>query len=186
MIAALGSPIRKAILWMFLIITAAALTGIAVCKRGIRSTPCQGKQFSCLNKEIQMWKAAVLVLASACALSGCATQGAGPVDTRNSALTQGNVQLNLRVGETTKAQVLEVFGSPNITTRDASGAETWSYQRHATVSQSSFSNNYWTILLLGGGQSAAGFSQSTRTMTLIIKFDSQDVVSDFRSRTSDF
>lgn len=118
-------------------------------------------------------------------LSACTTT-TGPVDNRNSALTQGNVQLNLRVGETTKAQVLEVFGAPNITTRDASGAETWSYQRHATVSQSSASSNYWTILLVGGGQSAAGFSQSSRTMTLIIKFDAQDVVSDFRSRTSDF
>lgn len=119
-------------------------------------------------------------------LGACATSTSGPVDNRNSALTQGNVQMNLRVGETTKSQVLEVFGSPNITTRDASGAETWSYQRHATVSQSSTSNNYWTILLAGGGQSAAGFSQSSRTMTLIIKFDGQDVVSDFRSRTSDF
>lgn len=119
-------------------------------------------------------------------LSGCATTNVAPVDARNSALTQGNVQLNLRVGETTKAQVLEVFGAPNITTRDASGFETWSYQRHATVAQATESSNYWTILLLGGGQSAAGFSQTSRTMTLIIKFDAKDVVSDFRSRTSDF
>lgn len=118
-------------------------------------------------------------------LSGCvATQA--PVDQRNSALTQGNVQLNLAVGTTTKADVLEKFGSPNITTRDASGAEVWSYQRHATVSQSSSSSNYWTILLVGGSKSADGFSQSTRTVTLIIKFDDKDVVSDFRSRTSDF
>lgn len=119
-------------------------------------------------------------------LAGCATANVAPVDARNSALTQGNVQLNLRVGETNKAQVLEVFGAPNITTRDASGFETWSYQRHATVAQASESSNYWTILLLGGGQSAAGFSQTNRTMTLIIKFDSNDIVSDFRSRTSDF
>lgn len=118
-------------------------------------------------------------------LGACATTP-GPVDTRNSALTQGNVQLNLKVGETTKAQVLDVFGAPNITTRDASGAEVWTYQRHATVSQVSSSGNYWTILLLGGGQSAAGFSETSRTMTLIIKFDANDIVSGFRSRTSDF
>jgi outer membrane protein assembly factor BamE (lipoprotein component of BamABCDE complex) len=108
------------------------------------------------------------------------------VDQRNSALTQGNVQLNLSVGKTTKAEVLEVFGAPNITTRDGSGKEVWSYQRHATVSQSSEKGSFWTILLVGGGSSASGFSQSSRTMTLIIKFDSLDVVSDFRSRTSDF
>lgn len=118
-------------------------------------------------------------------LMGCAT-APRPVDQRNSVLTQGNVQMNLAIGTTTKVQVLEVFGSPNITTRDAAGAEVWSYQRHATVSQSSSGSSYWTILLAGGSKSADGFSQSSRTMTLIIKFDSKDVVSDFRSRTSDF
>lgn len=122
----------------------------------------------------------------ACAMvSACATTPA-PVDQRNSALTQGNVQLNLQVGTTTKADVLEKFGSPNITTRDGAGQEVWSYQRMATVSQSSSSSSYWTILLAGGGKSADGFSQTSRTMTLIIKFDNHDVVSDFRSRTSDF
>jgi len=118
-------------------------------------------------------------------LSGCATAPA-PVDNRNSALTQGNVQLNLRVGQTTKANVLEVFGSPNITTRDAEGHEVWTYQRHATVAQSSSKESFWTILLVGSGSSASGFSETSRTMTLIIKFDATDVVSDFRSRTSDF
>lgn len=119
-------------------------------------------------------------------VSACATTEPSPVDQRNSALTQGNVQMNLAVGQTTKAQVLDVFGAPNITTRDASGSEVWSYQRHATVSQSTQNSNYWTILLAGGSKSADGFSQSTRTITLIVKFDKNDVVSDFRSRTSDF
>ena len=109
-----------------------------------------------------------------------------PVDNRNGALTQGNVQMNVKVGETTKAQILEVFGAPNITTRDGSSQEVWSYQRHATVSQSSSKESFWTILLAGGGSSASGFSQTMRTMTLIIKFTPNDVVSDFRSRTSDF
>jgi outer membrane protein assembly factor BamE (lipoprotein component of BamABCDE complex) len=101
-------------------------------------------------------------------------------------MTQGNVQMNLSVGKTTKTEVLEVFGAPNITTRDGSGQEVWSYQRHATVSQSSSSSSFFTILLAGTGSSASGFSQTTRTMTLIIKFNPSDVVSDFRSRTSDF
>ncbi|UVO52114.1 hypothetical protein M0208_16940 [Sphingomonas sp. SUN019] len=128
----------------------------------------------------------ILWVAPLCAaLVACATAVA-PVDQRNSALTQGNVQLNLQVGQTSKAEVLEKFGSPNITTRDGAGQEVWSYQRMATVSQSSSSSSYWTILLTGGGRSADGFSQTSRTMTLIIKFDKSDVVADFRSRTSDF
>ncbi len=109
-----------------------------------------------------------------------------PVDNRNSALTQGNVQLNLKVGQSTKAEVLEVFGAPNITTRDGNGQEVWSYQRHATVSQSSSKSGFFTILIAGAGSKASGFSQTMRTMTLIIKFSPEDVVTDFRSRTSDF
>lgn len=127
----------------------------------------------------------LMLVAASAALGGCATVSQ-PVDQRNSQLTQGNVELNLQVGKTTKADVLEKFGSPNITTRDGAGQEVWSYQRMATVSQSSSSSNYWTILIGGGGKSADGFSQTSRTVTLIIKFDSKDVVSDFRSRTSDF
>ena len=119
-------------------------------------------------------------------LSGCETTAPAPVDARNSILTQGNVQMNLKVGVTTKADVLNTFGSPNITTRDASGEEAWSYQRQATVSQSSDSANYWSIFLTGESRSASGFSQSSRMMTLINTFNKNDVVSDFRSRSSDF
>ncbi|MEE2692464.1 MAG: hypothetical protein VX640_13080 [Pseudomonadota bacterium] len=92
----------------------------------------------------------------------------------------------LKVGETTKSEVLDAFGAPNITTRDGSGREVWSYQRAATVAQASSSSNYWTIILAGQSNQAAGFSQSSRMITLIIKFDENDVVSDFRSRESNF
>jgi hypothetical protein len=128
----------------------------------------------------------IIILAITLLTGACTTTAPGPVDQRNSALTQGNVQMNLAVGKTNKTEVLEKFGAPNITTRDGSGLEVWSYQRYATVSQSTSSQNYWTIFLAGQASTADGFSQTTRTMTLIIKFDAKDIVSDFRSRTSDF
>ena len=109
-----------------------------------------------------------------------------PVTTRNSTLTQGNVQLHLKVGETTKAEVLNVFGSPNVTTRQGDGLEVWSYQRSAQVSQSTSQDAYFTILLAGQSGSSSGFQTSSRMITLIIYFDAQDVVVDFKSRTSDF
>lgn len=118
--------------------------------------------------------------------TGCAQAPTKPVTTRNSELTHGNVQLNLKVGETTQAQVLEVFGAPNITTIDGSGQEVWSYQRAATVSQATSTSGFWTILLAGQSQESSGLEQTQRTMTLIIKFNSQKVVSDFRSRASEF
>lgn len=118
-------------------------------------------------------------------LVGCVS-APKPLTERNSQLTQGNVQMNLVVGKTTKAEVLENFGSPNITTRDGAGREVWSYQRAATVAQSSSQSGYWTIILAGQSSSASGFESSSRMITLIIKFDSSDIVTDFRSRTSNF
>lgn len=94
--------------------------------------------------------------------------------------------MNLITGKTTKAEVLEKFGSPNITTRDGAGREVWSYQRAAQVAQSSSKSNYWTIIFAGGSNNAGGFESTSRMMTLIIKFNSKDIVSDFRSRTSNF
>lgn len=117
-------------------------------------------------------------------LAACATSQ--PVTERNSNLTQGNVQLNLETGSTTKLKVLEVFGAPNVTTRDGSGREVWTYQRQAQVTQSTAQSGYWTILLAGGSGSSSGFETTSRMITLIIKFDENDVVSDFRSRASNF
>ena len=125
-----------------------------------------------------------LAIISVLFLVGCKTTE--PLSSKNSNLTQGNVQMNLQVGETTKVEVLENFGSPNVTTRDASGQEVWSYQRAAQVAQSTTSEGYWTIIFAGQSKTATGFESSSRMITLIIKFDENDVVTDFRSRESNF
>ena len=120
----------------------------------------------------------VLIGLAGCAVPNPRTESIG----RNSNYTHGSVQLNLKKGVTTQAEVLEKFGSPNVATIDGSGNEVWSYQKHATVSRSA--EGYATILVVGGRTS--GFEQSSKTMTLIIKFDSQKVVSDFNSMSSSF
>lgn len=127
------------------------------------------------------------IIAAVCfSLIGCVPIPTQPVTTRNSELTHGNVQMNLRVDTTIQAEVLETFGAPNITTIDGAGREVWTYQRNATVAQSSAGSNYWTIVLAGGGTRTAGFEQTSRTITLIIKFDKNKMVSDFHSRASNF
>jgi outer membrane protein assembly factor BamE (lipoprotein component of BamABCDE complex) len=125
------------------------------------------------------------LIATTTALSACIAPSQ-PVSDRNSHITQGNVQMNVVVGRTTKAEVLETFGAPNVTTRDGKGAEVWSYQRSAQVSQSSGRNGYWTVILGGQSGSASGFETSSRMITLIIKFDHRDIVTDFNSRESNF
>ena len=133
------------------------------------------------KKSFWYWAVYFLLFVS---LTACTT--IQPVTDRNSQLTQGNVQLNLIVGETTKSEIIEVFGGPNVTTRDGEGREVWTYQRSAQVAQSSSKYGYWTIILAGGTGSSSGFESSSRMITLIIKFNSDDLVSDFSSRASNF
>jgi outer membrane protein assembly factor BamE (lipoprotein component of BamABCDE complex) len=130
-------------------------------------------------------KAIIITVAAAMILIGCAVSNTS-VDTTNSTLTHGNVQMNIRVGETTQTQILELFGAPNITTIDGTGQEVWSYQRAATVTQSSSNSGVWTIFLAGGSSETSGFSSTSRMITLIIKFNKDKIVSDFSSRSSNF
>lgn len=105
---------------------------------------------------------------------------------QNNPFTHGNVQLTLKKGVTTQSDIIDKFGAPNVTTIDASGREVWTYQKHATVSNSSESGVYGTVILLGAASRSTGFEQSTRTMTLIIKFDEDKKVSDFKSMSTSF
>ena len=66
----------------------------------------------------------ILLIGLCLVLPGC-VPAPQPLTERNAALTQGNIQMHLVVGQTTKAEVLETFGAPNITTRDGSGREVW-------------------------------------------------------------
>jgi outer membrane protein assembly factor BamE (lipoprotein component of BamABCDE complex) len=108
----------------------------------------------------------------------------------SSPLTQGNVQLFLKKGVTTKADVLAKFGAPNLTTRDSQGRELWTYQKHATSSRSATAAagalGPFTTGLAGGGASGSASSETSRTMTLIVKFNASDIVEDFDSRYSSF
>lgn len=125
------------------------------------------------------------LLGTAIILAACAAPQQ-PVTTHNSELTHGNVQMRVQAGQTKQADILNAFGAPNITTIDGENQEVWTYQRAATVSQDSSNSSYWTVLLAGSESESSGFEQTSRMITLIIKFDANDVVSDFRSRSSNF
>ena len=130
-------------------------------------------------------KIILVLITSFLLLTACVT-APEPLTKKNSELTQGMVQMNLEVGKTNKAEVLNTFGGPNITTRDSTGNEIWTYQRAAQISQSSSQSGYWTIIIAGKSGNAAGFETSSRMITLIIKFDQNDIVTDFKSRESNF
>jgi outer membrane protein assembly factor BamE (lipoprotein component of BamABCDE complex) len=111
-------------------------------------------------------------------LLGCNTASQ---EYNRSGITHGTVQLHLIKGKTTQTEVLENFGSPNIVTSDG-GSEVWTYQKHGVTAKSSGVGA--SLFLIGGATS--GFSQNSRTMTLIIKFDQSKIVSDYNSRYSSF
>ena len=127
------------------------------------------------------------VLALSLVPFGCQSNSspqAPPASTNN--LSHGAVQLRLKKGVTTQNDVVEAFGAPNIATRDGDGREVWTYRRHATVSSTSGKDAYFNILVFGTSDSANSAETSTRSMTLIVKFDEQAKVVDFRSMETSF
>ena len=117
-------------------------------------------------------------------LAGCAR---APVS--SDPVTAGNAKRNLVPGQTTQQQVIETFGAPNLVTRSGDGTETWTYERVAYdsswmgggggVSAGGIPGGPAVVgggLGFGGGTSSSG----SRTVTLIVYFDSTDHVRDYR------
>jgi hypothetical protein len=135
------------------------------------------------NKLIQYGALLSTLFLSACVQAPTVTSNAA------NTLSSGQVTLTLKKNQTTQTEVLEKFGAPNLVTSNADGEESWTYQRHATVSNASSSSAFATIILAGVNATTSGFEQSSRTITLIIKFKEMNgvkLVSDFSSRASSF
>jgi outer membrane protein assembly factor BamE (lipoprotein component of BamABCDE complex) len=116
-------------------------------------------------------------------------------------LTVGAVQREIRVGMP-NADVVGVLGAPNMVTTDEQRREVWVYDRIATDTVYSSSSGGVSVLVLGGAlvgsavvgalpggnysSSAGARSTTQRTLTVIIKFDSDSRVRDFAYRSSSF
>lgn len=111
-------------------------------------------------------------------ISGCAS--VQPVQKGN--LTPGMARTKIIKGQTTQNEILEVFGAPNIVTKNKSGNEVWTYDK-ASV-ETGTSSVYGTVLIVGGIGSRS--SSSANTFTLMIEFDDKDVVKDFSYRSASF
>ena len=120
----------------------------------------------------------VMILAGFFLLSGCAS--VQPVQQAN--LTPGMAKTKIIKGQTTQNEILQVFGPPNIVTKNKSGNEVWTFDKVSVESGSS--DIFGTLFILGGAGSRS--STSARTFTLMIEFNEQDVVQDFSYRSSAF
>lgn len=117
------------------------------------------------------------ILISSLILSlGC--QQADPYENKGN-LTLGAVQIKIENFKTTKVQILEWFGAPNVATKDRDG-EVWNYTRQGTSSQiASSSVGVWLLIGAGSSSNSSGRT-SSYSFDLLIRFDNKDIVIDNR------
>lgn len=136
---------------------------------------------------------------SATLLCGCTAgmhKDAVSDDTKDR-ISVANVQREIKVGMS-GADVVAVLGSPNMVTTDSERREIWVYDKVATERVYSTSEGGLGLLLggvgsamLGAGsgsahQSSGASSTAQRTLTIIIKFNSDNTVRDYSYRQSSF
>ena len=160
---------------------------------------------------------ALLGAALAAAGGGCGgssrdvgTAGAGPdaapPPSQPGRLSYGTVTSQVKKGQTTQAELLDLFGGPNISTTDASGLETWVYERSASETDASGSSDARNLnAFFGAGGNVGGASvgggvaggassnrdrsrttNSVRNLTVIVKFNPDKTVRDYSVRQSTF
>lgn len=138
--------------------------------------------------------AAVCICAAALLISCTAPSHRQAVqDDSGDRLTVGTVQREIFIGMPAY-EVAEILGSPNIVTTDEERQEVWVWDKISTNVAYSRSGGVIAGLLVGGSGGGAGAatmnsgasSTSQRTLTVIIKFDSESRVRDLSYRTSSF
>ena len=107
-------------------------------------------------------------------------------------LTPGMITTKLEPGESSKAQVMETFGPPDLITKE-DGIEMWGYDK---ISRESAYNSFG-IGIGGGGLPGAGLvfggvsakqgysSQTTKTVFLLVYFKN-DIVLDYKLSATKF
>lgn len=95
------------------------------------------------------------------------------------------VQKEIKIGMS-GADVVEALGSPNMITTDSERRESWVYDKISTDQVSSSQSQGLLLLFFGTSGSTSSSSSTQRTLTIIIKFDSDGLVRDYSYRQSSF
>jgi len=117
----------------------------------------------------------------------------GCSQSHSTAITPGAAKKHIQPGTTTQAEVVEIFGTPNIITRKH-GGEMWVYDKVSSRQTSAA----FGIGGLGGGAGSGGFGggglaggvgsseRSETTVMLIVYFDENDTVRDYKISQTKF
>jgi outer membrane protein assembly factor BamE (lipoprotein component of BamABCDE complex) len=140
-------------------------------------------------------KLPIIVLATAVCISGITGCATNPATT--SPLVQARVSVLLKKGVTTQQEVLEKLGPPNIITTDGGGLESWTYQKHSVTGGSagaaiegggvtSNPSGFLKSGFLAGSLGGSAYAQTSKTVTLTVKFNRRNVVEDYKSLYTSF
>jgi outer membrane protein assembly factor BamE (lipoprotein component of BamABCDE complex) len=117
----------------------------------------------------------VAVLSGVVALGGCAAYTQRSLPPSDSNLTAGVVKREIVKGQTTQAEILELFGSPNLVTMNRDDDEVWNYNRMSYETSTGADGGF---AVFWSGTSAVS-STTTRSFDLVLVFDKNDVVKDY-------
>lgn len=116
----------------------------------------------------------VWLAVSSLVMNGCATFPEEQ-EKETSSLTAGNVKATIVKGQTTQAEILETFGSPNLVTKNRDSEEIWNYNRmNYTTHVGSDSGG---LIFFRGSRAVS--TATTKSFDLVITFDVNDVVKDY-------
>lgn len=99
--------------------------------------------------------------------------------TQKSNLTFGMAKSKIIKGQTTQSEIIALFGSPNLITKNKSNNEVWSYNKMSISSKGGHQQTFF------GGEKASA-SSSSQSFDLIITFDNNDIVSDYSIISTSF
>ena len=116
-------------------------------------------------------------------LAGC-THPEPPAESASN-LTVGTVQREIKVGMPA-SEVTAVLGSPNIVTTDAQRREEWIYDKVSSESVQTSNSVGGGIIIFGASSKQRQSSKTQRTLTIIVKFDENNLVRDFAYNYSQF
>ena len=113
-----------------------------------------------------------LIILFLCIFCSCNSYKYGASEpTQKSNLTFGTVKSQIVKGETTQTEILQLFGAPNLITKNKSNNEVWSYNRMTTTTKGGYSS------FVDGGR--ASVSSNNQSFDLIIIFNSDEIVQDY-------